>query len=801
MIAAKVVVRAQVGNAFSSGHQNAPSCSSFDSLRKMIPHLILLLGAASFSLQTITFDVLVVAPRTSTTDDDATQLRDGAAALRQSWLESQEILEGAQLGLMSLNQRCFPFRLSLTTVQTDCSSAHGSLVQVIRELTSPDKVTVAVLGIFCKQLLRQLPGITQQERLGVVTVALNPSLPEMTAREHYYQAFPSAAAYAETLAQFMKHVQWTRIAVVTQITDRDSFHLEMLEQVAATLTPRGLTVVKIKRTGIESILQTIREIHDSGLIAIYVLLSPVETAMLICGAYEYGLRWPDYGWVVPDTSLENAGFALTRDCGPQVAEGIVSFQTTKAPAESVSVVIVQNKTCHNHKESDEAVNGNIYARAMYDSVHTIDFALNDAYPEILQYYSQYSGTHTHHSKLDSQRKVSELLRRALDNSSSENTFFDRPGTVVAVYQIIAGSHLQLAVYYPQKTALVFANFSNVSLPSERLERVYRILPAHIDAILSTSLVCCVLFIFVNMCLYIYYRRAPEMKASGVGISMMIYVSCYVMCIGSGIDLKTSTYIVKHSAACTGVLWAIHPWGDIILATLLVQVGRIYHIFSHFGRIKKFATDRNLLAVIFLIVFGKTLILSLWTALDEYRIVDVEIYHSGGKPPYYEVIQQCYSDHFVVWNSITIGYSAILISFVVLVSYKTRKIHRKDFKNTKKINIFLAVVVSATAVLLPLWWVFRSVDNTVMSRIVIVSLYLLLPVSCQACLFCPKTLPPLQRSFSKAVCQRRRQSKERSRSTEKVLYLQRPDPSQLSLLLPQDSTLSYTLVLNKPTSTS
>ena len=155
----------------------------------------------------------------------------------------------------------------------------------------------------------------------------------------------------------------------------------------------------------------------------------------------------------------------------------------------------------------------------------------------------------------------------------------------------------------------------------------------------------------------------------------------------------------------------------------------------------------------------------------------------------------------MWNSITIGYSAILISFVVLVSYKTRKIHRKDFKNTKKINIFLAVVVSATAVLLPLWWVFRSVDNTVMSRIVIVSLYLLLPVSCQACLFCPKTLPPLQRSFSKAVCQRRRQSKERSRSTEKVLYLQRPDPSQLSLLLPQDSTLSYTLVLNKPTSTS
>ncbi|CAI8020800.1 hypothetical protein GBAR_LOCUS12404, partial [Geodia barretti] len=160
-----------------------------------------------------------------------------------------------------------------------------------------------------------------------------------------------------------------------------------------------------------------------------------------------------------------------------------------------------------------------------------------------------------------------------------------------------------------------------------------------------------------------------------------------------------------------------------------------------------------------------------------------------KPPYYEVIQHCHSNHFVVWIGITITYTAILIGFLAFVSYKTRKIRRKDFKNTKKINVLLSVVVISMAVLLPLWWVFRSVGNTVMSRVVIVSLYLIIPMSCQVCLFCPKTLPPLMRSVSQCLCKKRHVNRERRKSRERILFLQKPDPSQLSLTLSHQSTLT------------
>ena len=661
--------------------------------------------------QTFSFDILVTVPANSTTDDGIQT----APILRQSWQNGEEILSSANRALHNLHHQCFPFNISVTQLRTDCKLTHGPLVQTIQQLTSPERLTIAVLGVFCKPILHELLGITERGHLGLETIALTPFLPERK-QSNYHQVFPTSREYAQILAEFIVYVRWSQIVIVT-LVDRTSFYLEAAEQIVAILTNREIVANVIAKGGKE---QVVRAIHATGLTQIYVLLPPGEAISLICSAYDYGLRWPDYGWLVPDISLEDVTYAVanTKPCDPKSADGIVSFQITKTTGSTL-----RNITCSNHFDTQEWEN--IYARAMYEWIHTIHYAVNNSFPEIKHYLKQAGG------KLTAQKGVAELIGKALEEGSSSGELGDKFFGRIGVYQKIKGLATQLAVYNSHENITVFEHFSAFSLPTGTLKHVYRILPRHVDAILTTGLAACALFIFLNMCLYIAYRKAPEMKASSVGISMMIYISCYVICIGCGIDLKTSTYIVTHeSLICTGMTWAIFPWSDIILATLLVQIGRIYHIFSQFRRIKKLARDRNLLVVICFIVFGKIFLLSLWTALDPFIIVDVEVYHPEEKPPYYEVIQHCHSNHFVVWVGITITYTAILIGFLAFVSYKTRKIRRKDFKNTKKINVLLSVVVISMAVLLPLWWVFRSVGNTVMSRVVIVSLYLIIPMSCQ-----------------------------------------------------------------------
>ena len=73
------------------------------------------------------------------------------------------------------------------------------------------------------------------------------------------------------------------------------------------------------------ITQTVKEIHVSGVKIVYVLLSPTDTTLLLCTAYENGLRWPDYAWITSDISSWD--FENLKDCNSHAAEGVLSFQT------------------------------------------------------------------------------------------------------------------------------------------------------------------------------------------------------------------------------------------------------------------------------------------------------------------------------------------------------------------------------------------------------------------------------------------------------------------------------------------
>lgn len=709
----------------------------------------------SQTLEKIDYRILVFIPAANT-DDTATAA--------QSWQRSEEILSGAEQALQSLNHLCFPFTVSITPLRIDCSSSELSLVQLVRELTAENKsIVAAVVGLFCRSSVNEFVGISTQERLGLVQIALNGFLPmrslkEQNSTQHFHQIFPSSLVYAEALAQFMEHAGWSRIAVTYYAVHE--YYLKMLEQVVMTLKYKGfedISTIRIDEIDLykNKLKQTLKSIQVLGIKIVYILLPPMEATLLLCYAYEDGLQWPEYGWIVPDVSLEN--LTSTTYCNPMSLQHIISFRLTTNTTGAIS----SDNACSEQSpdiSNSILTSNNIYAMALYDSIHAIAFSINDTFYEIQEEYlgTQPRESHTQqYFNLIIQKRVSQMIGQALVKQSFSGLLGDitfskehKTQILIRVSQNIGhNSPQQLAVYNPHENTTHIES-DNITYPSDELKRVYRVLPLALEVILMIGIAACALLITINIILYIYYRKSSEIKASSVGISMTIYISCYVICIGAAIDVRNSTYIIDYKVACTDIIWAIYLWGDIILATLLVKVGRIYHIFSHFGKIRKVSTEKHLLALITVIVLGKLIILTIWTVVDPYRIITVEIYHSEAIPPYYEVLQHCYSHHFLIWISVTLGYSATLAVFLAIASYKTRKIRRKDFKNTKKINILLSLILMFIAIVVPMWWVYRGAGNTVMSRILIVSLYLFIPTCCQLCLFSPKILPPLRRSLKK-----------------------------------------------------
>ena len=69
--------------------------------------------------------------------------------------------------------------------------------------------------------------------------------------------------------------------------------------------------------------------------------------------------------------------------------------------------------------------------------------------------------------------------------------------------------------------------------------------------------------------------------------------------------------------CVAVVWPVYLSGDVILATLLVKIFRIHHIFGYFGKLSGFCSDRSLFLLIILLSMVKVTFLAVWTAIDRF----------------------------------------------------------------------------------------------------------------------------------------------------------------------------------------
>ena len=192
-------------------------------------------------------------------------------------------------------------------------------------------------------------------------------------------------------------------------------------------------------------------------------------------------------------------------------------------------------------------------------------------------------------------------------------------------------------------------------------------------------------------IFIYYRNEPEIKASSYNLSFCMFLGSYSLLIGTLIHTLASGLVLNgpaRPAVCIITVATTSIGLDLVLTTLFTKTLRVYRVFTYFGKTGKAWSDRVLLLVIFVIVSGKILLLVAWSAVDTYHLEDVETYQKEALPPYYEVVQQCRCRYLTFWSLSVFFYSGITLMFLLLLAIKTRKIERKNFKDTKKVNAYI-----------------------------------------------------------------------------------------------------------------
>jgi hypothetical protein len=325
-------------------------------------------------------------------------------------------------------------------------------------------------------------------------------------------------------------------------------------------------------------------------------------------------------------------------------------------------------------------------------------------------------------------------------------------TSIEILQIQNRQPVQIGLYDHSLNQLALNNTMLGLIPSSTLSRKYILYPIAITVVMLFLVSFCLLLTTLSMCLFIYYRKEPSIKATSNTLSLCMFVGCYILFAASLIHAITSgtityskneslrTFVCMFSVSCTNMGM------DIVLATVIAKTLRIYHIFKKFGSISRIFSDHGLFFLIFGLASVKIPMLIAWISHDAAHLVDVEQFVSTSVPPFIQIKQECQSSGPQgFWLIPLFSYTVFLGLIMVLLAILTRKIKRKDYKDSKKINILVVALIINASIASPLWIVFRIISATILSRLAYNIGTMIAALLCQVLLVLPKIVPLVVRN--------------------------------------------------------
>ena len=202
---------------------------------------------------------------------------------------------------------------------------------------------------------------------------------------------------------------------------------------------------------------------------------------------------------------------------------------------------------------------------------------------------------------------------------------------------------------------------------------------------------------------------------------------------------------------------------LILATLLVKMLRVYHIISLRRIMKRSIYTSNFAHFIytFLILLPTATILVLWSVLDPYH----NELHNVTHPGFIEVEKKCVCNHLAIWSASLLVYTILLSMVVIAVAIKSRKIRLKQFKDTKKVNLLIFLLLFFGVSTYGYWSFFTLTDlHEDIANYTLIAGHIIMALFCQVILFVPKVWPPLREKYQPYS------SKQQSSTTEGTMAI-------------------------------
>ena len=681
-----------------------------------------------------------------------------------NWQKGEEILPGAHQATNEINDLpnlLTGHQLKVIPVRVPQCEISEGIVPFVKELTSNHNHVIGTVGYFCHNIALYLSPLAHYWTGPVIQISassLEDSHNDDSAPYLQHSILPLSESIASATVQLLLSLGWNKIAIISNqypnfVDSKRTFLRAAKEQ--------GIQIETHLET-FHSPKEYLQELQRFGIKIVVAFVPQSEAVDVLCAAYLNGFKWPDYAWIFTDISkpetsnsfcqadaINNAIFLYLTHAKMNPAMLLPSGLNYSAYYEAYLQELEKSST-----ELNVSLQSNPYANVLYDSIWAVALTINRSL-SVLNERNLSLANINQETRIEIMNVLEEQLSQLSFQGTTGWLNFSHSAaavqTSVEVLQIQNGQPVQIGLYYHSLNQLLNTNVLGI-IPSDTLNRIYVVYPITLTVLLTLLIVLCFTFTMVSMCLFIYYRKKPAIKATSYSLSFCMFVGCYFLLISSlfqSITSGTTIYGSKQSLRtfiCMFDITITNVGIDIIFATVIAKTLRIYLIFKMFGKVSRLCSDQGLFILISSIICVKIIMLITWASLDVPGIIDTEQFVSKTVPPFFQVAQRCQSKYHLYWVILTFGYSTLLTLIMVLIAILTRKIKRGDYKDSKKINILVVALILDFYILAPLWFIFQGMGASVLSRLAYNVGTLIAAVLCQVLLILPKTVPLVVRNY-------------------------------------------------------
>ena len=695
------------------------------------------------------------------------------------WDEGLATVSGARVARDEVNNRTdllpgYHIELIVENVES-CSRtrADTGLTNLVKYTVSPAcRPVVAVTGLLCSSHTTILSPVAGHDGYDLLQLSAANSPIFQTQNQlfpHLWRFLGSATAYTDAIIAIMNQFNWNRIGIV--FDSGNVFYTENAKYLRQQLVVHNKSAVifsEIRDTNQVYFDSVVSGIKSNGVTVLAAMLNEAQTSKLLEMALREHLTYPDYTWIhietimayLIDENLINRAALFSATQGHILLHTLTRLQNNSlklVSGDTYEEVVAKYHTDLEvlrqiYNTSDLSSNF-IFGSYIYDEVWALALALNDSFPVL----------NKRNLSIDNysigQLEITDVIEEHLENVSFQGAggwveFNDNRAvtTSVEVFLVLEnGTDERVGIFKPRDAASFRVELESGDLPRDTPPLVFISIPLPVAILLYIIDAALITFITVQLILYIYYRNHKVIKATSPYLSLLMFAGCYLLCVVVAIKVTYGTFDLPEESFIMLLfinIFIVLNGFSLILVTLFFKLLRVYRIFLSRLQIDLGRYWNNfplLIAIICITVLPNIIVVPFTVVfMPEYsrRIV----YVTSEQLRITEIHVEFKSTGYFVTGGLIACYVAIFSFIILFLSIRTRKIKHKNFKDTKKLNIFVSVLMFTLAFTAPLYIIFLLKENAPAANIVFVIAMLVISAASQFILFLPKVLPTVLSSI-------------------------------------------------------